>query len=91
MAVGSADRKFPENLREFADFGRFNLWRPIVVDRTGGSKWVSALPTGGSKWVQAQPAGSKWVSALPTSFVNRTVIWSKRAEMTIVKMHRFFV
>ena len=25
------------------------------VDRTGGSKWLSALPTG-SKCVQAQPA-----------------------------------
>ena len=28
----------------FADFGRFNLWRPTVVDRTRGSKWVQALP-----------------------------------------------
>ena len=64
---------------------------PEFVNGTGGSKWQSALPTGGSKWVQAQPAGSKWVSALPTSFVNHTEIWSKRAEMTIVKTHRFFV
>ena len=43
-----------------ADLGRFNVWRPMVVDRTGGSKVgagpaCSALPTG-SKWVQAQPA-----------------------------------
>ena len=44
--VGSADRKFPENLREFADFGRFNLWRPIVVARTDGSKCVQAQPAG---------------------------------------------
>ena len=28
-----------------ADFGRFNLWRPTVVARTRGSKWLSALPT----------------------------------------------
>ena len=28
----------------FADLGRFNLWRPMVVDRTGGSKWNRALP-----------------------------------------------
>ena len=27
--VGNADRKFSENLREFADFGRFNLWRLV--------------------------------------------------------------
>ena len=60
--VGSADRKFPENLREFADFGRFNLWRPIVVARTGGSKWQSAQPTG-SRCVQAQPTGGRWVQA----------------------------
>ena len=34
---------------------------------SGGSKWVSALPTGGSKWVSALPTGgSRWVSALPT-------------------------
>ena len=39
-----------------ADFGRFNLWRPTAVDRTGGSNRLSALPTGGSKWVQALPA-----------------------------------
>ena len=38
---------------------------PEVANKTGGSKWLSALPTG-SKWVQAQPAGSKWLSALPT-------------------------
>ena len=41
--------------RKNIDFGRFNLWRPIVVDGTGGSKWNRALP-GGSKWVQALPA-----------------------------------
>ena len=29
-----------------ADFGRFNLWRPIVVNRTRGSNRLSALPTG---------------------------------------------
>ena len=40
----------------FEDLGRFNLWRPMVVARTGGSKCM-----------QAQPAGSRWASALPTS------------------------
>ena len=39
-----------------ADLGRSNLWRPMVVTRTGGSKWQSALPTGASSCVQAQPA-----------------------------------
>ena len=31
---------------------------PEFVARTGGSKWVSALPTG-SKWLSALPTGSK--------------------------------
>ena len=39
---------------------------PEFVARTGGSKWLSALPTG-SKWLSALPTGSKWLSALPTS------------------------
>ena len=30
---------------------------PEFVARTGGSEWLSALPTG-SKWVQALPAAS---------------------------------
>ena len=29
-----------------ADFGRFNLWRPLGVNRTRGSNRLSALPTG---------------------------------------------
>ena len=37
---------------------------PEFVARTGGSKWVSALPTG-SKWLSALPTGSKWVQAQP--------------------------
>ena len=41
--------------RKNIDFGRSNLWRPIVVARTGGSKWNRALP-GDSNRVQAQPA-----------------------------------
>ena len=48
----------------FADFGRFSLWRTIVVERTRGSNRVQAQPAG-SKRVQAQPAGSKRVQALP--------------------------
>ena len=39
----------------------------MVVDRTRGSKWVSALPTG-SKWQSALPTGSKWSRALPGLF-----------------------
>ena len=35
-------------LRRFADFEAFNLWASTVVDRIGGSKWQSALPTRGS-------------------------------------------
>ena len=46
-----------------ADLGRFNLWRPMVVAKTGGSKWLSALPTG-SRWVQAQPAYSQSIMPL---------------------------
>ena len=38
-----------------ADLGRSNLWRPTLVERMRGSRWLSALPAG-SKWVQAQPA-----------------------------------
>ena len=38
-----------------ADFGRSDVWRPIVVDRTGGSNRLSA-----------QPTGSQWNRALPT-------------------------
>ena len=58
----------------FADLGRFNLWRPMVVDRIGGSKWNRALP-GGSKWVQAQPAGSRWNRALPGPTPPNAVPW----------------
>ena len=36
----------------------------MVVVRTGGSKWLSALPTG-SKWLSALPTGSKWLRAPP--------------------------
>ena len=39
---------------------------PEFVARTGGSKWLSALPTG-SEWLSALPTGSKWVQALPAA------------------------
>ena len=45
--VGSADRKSAGNSCGFEDLGRFNLWRPTVVDRMRGSKWNRALPGGG--------------------------------------------
>ena len=46
VAVGNADLQFAGSSCEFADLGRSNLWRPMVVDRIGGSKWVQALPIG---------------------------------------------
>ena len=54
-------RGIPENRR----IRELEFMVSEFVDRTGGSKWLSALPTGGSKWVQAQPAGSEWVQAQP--------------------------
>ena len=57
-------QKIPGEFREFADLGRFNLWRPMVVARMCGSKWLSALPTG-SKWLSALPTGSSRVQAQP--------------------------
>ncbi len=54
-AAGSARPVISREFWKSEDLGRFNLWRPMVVDRMRGSKCV-----------QAQPAGSKWVSALPT-------------------------
>ena len=53
---GEVPEKQTEEFRN-ADLGRFNVWRPMVVERIRGSKWLSALPT-----------GSKWVQALPTRF-----------------------
>ena len=38
---------------------------PEFVARTGGSKWLSALPTGGSNRQPALPTGSRWVQAQP--------------------------
>ena len=32
---------------------------PEVADKTGGSKWLSALPTG-SKWHRALPSEFSW-------------------------------
>ena len=50
VAVGTADRKrrpvISGEFRKFADLGRFNLWRPMVVARTGGSKCVQAQAAG---------------------------------------------
>ena len=44
IRVGSADRQSARSSCGFADFGRFNLWRPIVVNRTCGSMCVQAQP-----------------------------------------------
>ena len=48
-------QEFSGEFRKTADLGRFNLWRPMVVERIRGSNRLSALPTG-SRCVQAQPA-----------------------------------
>ena len=49
-AQGSTSRQrrpvISGEFRKFADLGRFNLWRPMVVARTGGSKCVQAQPAG---------------------------------------------
>ena len=37
-----------------ADLGRFNLWRPTVVDRTGANRWVQA-PLPDRQQVEATP------------------------------------
>ena len=64
-----------------ADFGRFNLWRPTVVDRTGGSNRLSALPTGSnllSATPTHNPQGSlrirriREVQSMLPEFVDRT-------------------
>ena len=61
--------EFSGEFRKTADFGRFNLWRPTVVDRTRGSNRQSALPTGRSNvWrliVVDRTRGSNRVRVLP--------------------------
>ena len=64
--AGSARPSVRKEACGFADLGRSNLWRPMVVDRMRGSRWVQAQPAG-SKWVQAQPAGSADMS-FPENF-----------------------
>ena len=44
--AGSARQVIRGEACGFADLGRFNLWRPMVVARTGGSKCVQAQPAG---------------------------------------------
>ena len=49
----------------FGDLGRFNLWRPMVVERIRGSRWNRALPGGGAASQSAgNPADSKTLAAL---------------------------
>ena len=47
-------RGIPENRRNW----ELQFMVPNFVARTGGSEWLSALPTG-SKWLSALPTGSK--------------------------------
>ena len=42
--AGSARPAIRREACGFADIGRSNLWRPMVVERTGGSRWVQAQP-----------------------------------------------
>ena len=63
----------PHNPQGILRIRRNQLLQSMAVDfvaRTGGSRWLSALPTGGSRWVQAQPAGASPnppESAMPTN------------------------
>ena len=41
-------QEFSGEFRKTADLGRFNLWRPMVVERIRGSRWNRALPGAGS-------------------------------------------
>ena len=50
---------------------------------SGGSNRQSALPTGGSKWLSALPTGSKWSRALPGKEV--TGLCNKMAESAIAE------
>ena len=53
--VGNADMSFPGKSRKTVDLGCFNLWQPMVVDKTRGSNRNRALP-GGSRWLSSQSA-----------------------------------
>ena len=84
--VGSADRQSARSSCGFADFGRFNLWRPIVVNRTRGSMCVQAQP--------ARPAASACrlslsESAVPT--VNPQGILRIRRNQPLQSMAAGFV
>ena len=61
--VGNADKSFSENSGKPKKLGTL-IYGPQFRVLSGGSKWLSALPTG-SKWLSAQPTGSKWVQAQP--------------------------
>ena len=53
-------RRIPENRRNW----ELQFMVPNFVARTGGSEWLSALPTG-SKWLSALPTSSKCMQAQP--------------------------
>ena len=55
------------------------------VDRTGGSKWLSALPIGSSQCVQAQPAGGEWLSAPPTRLRYRGKMLQPQAQCSTAR------
>ena len=50
--AGSARPAIRREACGFADIGRSNLWRPMVVERTGGSRWVQAQPANPSQTVK---------------------------------------
>ena len=65
--VGNADRSFSENSGKPEKLGTLIYGSQFRV-LSGGSKWLSALPTGGSKWLSALPTPRQQVgagSALP--------------------------
>ena len=61
VRAGNADRSFPENSGKPEKLGTL-IYGPQFRVLSGGSKWLSALPTGGSKWVQALPARRQQVA-----------------------------
>ena len=73
VAVGPADRQQVTPGTARRRIRELQLMVPEFVDRTGGSKWLSALPTG-SKWLRALPGYSRqMVTPRPRKMRTRTV------------------
>ena len=74
--VGNADRSFSENSGKPEKLGT-PIYGPQFRVLSGGSKWLSALPTGGSKWLSTLPTGgSQWHRALPGYLPMKRSYWA---------------